>query len=136
MKHTVVLTARFPHVARAIVSAMCDVVEYPTEHGRTEDDMITILAEADAAITLLSDPITRRVLASNPNLRIVANFAVGYNNVDVDAARELGVIVTNTPGVLTEATADLTMALMLAVTRRVVEGDRDVRASARVEWDP
>jgi lactate dehydrogenase-like 2-hydroxyacid dehydrogenase len=66
--------------------------------------MIAILSEADAAITLLSDPITRRVLESNPNLRIVANFAVGTNNVDVEAARDLGVIVTNTPGVLTEAT--------------------------------
>ncbi len=136
MKHTVVLTAHFPKIARAIVSEMCDVVEHPTEHGRSEDDMIVILAEADAAITLLSDPITRRVLESNPNLRIVANLAVGYNNVDIDAARELGVVVTNTPGVLTEATADLTMALILAVMRRIVEGDRDVRASARVEWDP
>ncbi|HVR41742.1 MAG TPA: D-glycerate dehydrogenase [Thermoanaerobaculia bacterium] len=136
MKHTVVLTANFPSIARELVSIDSDVVEHPTEHGRTEDDMITILADADAAITLLSDPITRRVLESNPNLRIVANVAVGYNNIDIDAARELGVVVTNTPGVLTEATADLTMALMLAVTRRIVEGDRDVRASGRVEWEP
>jgi glyoxylate reductase len=137
VKHTVVLTANFPPIARAIVaSADCDVIEHPTEHGRSENDMITILAEADAAITLLSDPITRRVLESNPNLRIVANLAVGYNNVDIDAARELGVVVTNTPGVLTEATADLTMALILAVTRRIVEGDHDVRETGRVEWDP
>ena len=76
------------------------------------------------------------MLESNPNLRIVSNFAVGYNNVDIDAARELGIVVTNTPGVLTEATADLTMALILAVTRRIVEGDSDVRASGRCEWEP
>lgn len=136
MKHTVVLTAEFPRVARDILAGEFDVVEHPTEHGRTEDDMITILAEADGAITLLSDPITRRVLAANPNLRIVANFAVGTNNVDVEAARELGITVTNTPGVLTEATADLTMALILAVTRRIVEGDQEIRATARCEWEP
>src|SRR5688500_14368754 len=136
MKHTVVLTAAFPRVAREILAAAFDVIEHPTEHGRTEDDMITILSEADGAVTLLSDPITRRVLAANPNLRIVANFAVGYNNIDIGAARELGVVVTNTPGVLTEATADLTLALILAVARRIVEGDAEVRDTGRCEWEP
>ena len=136
MKYTVVLTAAFPAVAREILAGEFDVIEHPTEHGRTEDDLITILAEADAAITLLQDPVTRRVLESNPNLRIVSNFAVGYNNIDVDAARELGIMVTNTPGVLTEATADLTMALILAVTRRIVEGDDEIRTLARCEWEP
>jgi glyoxylate reductase len=76
------------------------------------------------------------VLSSNPHLRIVANFAVGYNNIDITAARELGITVTNTPGVLTEATADLTMALILAVTRRIIEGDREVRTTGRCEWEP
>jgi glyoxylate reductase len=136
MRYTVVLTAAFPRIARDLLAPHFDVIEHPTEHARTEEDMITILGEADAAITLLSDPITRKVLQANPNLRLIANHAVGYNNVDVDAARELGVIVTNTPGVLTEATADLTMALLLAVTRRVVEGDRALRAEGRCEWDP
>ncbi|HJQ37774.1 MAG TPA: D-glycerate dehydrogenase [Thermoanaerobaculia bacterium] len=136
MKYTVVLTAAFPAVAREILAGEFDVIEHPTEHGRTEEDMIMILAEADAAITLLQDPVTRRVLASNPNLRIVSNFAVGYNNIDVDAARELGIAVTNTPGVLTEATADLTMALLLAVTRRIVEGDDEIRALGRCQWEP
>ena len=136
MRYTVVLTAAFPRIARDLLAPHFDVIEHPTEHGRTEDDMITILGEADAAITLLTDPITRRVLEANPNLRIVSNHAVGYNNVDVAAARELGVTVTNTPGVLTEATADLTMALLLAVTRRVVEGDRLLREEGRCEWDP
>ncbi len=136
MKYTVVLTAAYPPIAREILAGEFDVVEHPTEHNRTEDDVITILSEADAAITLLSDPLTRRVLASNPNLRIVANCAVGYNNIDLDAARELGITVTNTPGVLTEATADLTMALILAVTRRLVEGDREVRETGRCIWEP
>ena len=136
MQPTIVLTARFPSVIREILGGLCDLIEHPTEQARSEEDMITILSEADGAITLLSDPITRAVLASNRDLKIVANFAVGYNNVDVNAARELGVRITNTPGVLTEATADLTLALMLATTRRLIEGDREVRATGRCEWEP
>src|SRR5438270_3012074 len=136
VKPTVVLTAEYPAVARQILSGLGEIVEHPTEQERSEEDMMAILSEADAAITLLSDPLTRRVLESNPNLRIVANYAVGYNNVDVDAARDLGIVVTNTPGVLTEATADLTMALILAVMRRLVEGDREVRATGACIWEP
>jgi glyoxylate reductase len=136
VKFTVVLTAEFPAIATELLAPHFDVIAHPTEHGRSEEDLITILAEADAAITLLQDPVTRRVLEANPNLRCVSNFAVGYNNVDVEAARELGVVVTNTPGVLTEATADLTLALILAVTRRIVEGDDEVRTRQRCEWEP
>src|SRR5207247_9648343 len=102
MKYTVVLTAAYPPIAREILAGAFEVSEHPTEPERTEDEVITILSEADAAITLLSDPLTRRVLESNPNLRIIANHAVGYNNIDIEAARELGITVTNTPGVLTE----------------------------------
>src|SRR5215467_12717063 len=98
MRYTVVLTAEYPPIAREILSRDFDVIEHPTEPDRGEEEMITILAEADAAITLLSDPLTRRVLESNPNLRMIANYAVGYNNIDVAAARELGITVTNTPG--------------------------------------
>jgi glyoxylate reductase len=136
VKYTVVLTADFPSIATELLAPHFDVIAHPTEHGRSEEDMITILAEADAAITLLQDPITRNVLEANPNLRCVSNFAVGYNNIDVDAALELGVVVTNTPGVLTEATADLTFALILAVTRRIVEGDDEMRTLGRCEWEP
>jgi glyoxylate reductase len=136
VKYTVVLTAEFPSIARELLAGEFDVIEHPTEIQRSEDDVITLLAEADAAITLLSDPLTRRVLEANPNLRMVANYAVGYNNIDVDAARELGIRITNTPGVLTEATADLTMALILAVMRRLVEGDAEVRRTGRCVWEP
>lgn len=136
MKYTVVLTAAFPAIATELLAPHFDVVAHPTEHGRSEDDLITILADADAAIVLLQDPITRRVLEANPHLRVVSNFAVGYNNIDIEAARALGVTVTNTPGVLTEATADLTLALILAVTRRIVEGDHELRTLGRCEWEP
>jgi glyoxylate reductase len=136
MKYTVVLTADYPEVARDLLAGQFDVVAHPTEHQRSEEQIITLLAEADAAITLLSDPLTRRVLEANPNLRMIANYAVGVNNVDLEAARELGIVVTNTPGVLTEATADLTMALILAVMRRLAEGDAEVRTTGQCVWEP
>jgi glyoxylate reductase len=136
MKPIVVLTATYPAIVREILSGLCEFVEHPTEYARSEDDMITILSEADAAITLLSDPLSRKVLAANSDLRMIANYAVGYNNVDIEAARDLGITVTNTPGVLTEATADLTMGLMLAVMRRIVEGDREVRTTGQCIWEP
>jgi len=136
MKPLVVLTAKYPTIVREILSGLCELVEHPSEQGRSEEEMITILSEADAAITLLSDPLTRNVLAANRDLRMIANYAVGYNNVDVAAAGELGVTITNTPGVLTEATADLTMGLILAVMRRIVEGDREVRTTGQCVWEP
>ena len=136
MKYTVVLTADFPPIARDILAGEFDVIAHPTEQARSEEEIITLLAEADAAITLLSDPLTRRVLSANPNLRMVANYAVGYNNIDVDAARELRITITNTPGVLTEATADLTIALILAITRRLIEGDAEVRRTGECIWEP
>jgi glyoxylate reductase len=136
VKYTVVLTAEFPAIARSLLAGEFDVIEHPTEIERSEDELITLLDEADAAITLLSDPLTRHVLESSPSLRMIANYAVGYNNVDLNAARELGIRVTNTPGVLTEATAELTMTLLLALLRRVVEGDNEVRATRRCVWEP
>ncbi len=90
-----------------------------------------------ALITMLSEPVDADLLeAAGPDLRVVANYAVGYNNIDLDACRARGVRVTNTPGVLTEATADLTWALLLAAARRVVEGDRLVRSGTWSGWQP
>ena len=91
---------------------------------------------ADGLITLLTDRVTRALLESAPRLRVVGNFAVGYDNVDVPAATELGVQVCNTPNVLTEATADLAFSLLLAAARRIVEADRYVRQGAFRKWDP
>src|SRR5260370_3630300 len=135
MKPVVVLTAKYPDIVREILSGLCDFVEHPSEQGRSEEEMITILSEADAAITLLSDPLTREVLAANHDLRMIANYAVGYNNVDIDAARELGITITNTPGALTAATAHLTMGLVIALMRRIVAGEREVRTTGHGGWE-
>ncbi len=101
-----------------------------------EEGLIAFIGGAAAAITLLADPVTGAVLERCPRLRIVANYAVGYDNIDLETARRLGIWVTNTPDVLTEATADLTWALILAVTRRVVEGDGLVREGRFTGWQP
>jgi glyoxylate reductase len=98
-------------------------------------DLLALVRGADAILTLLHDRVDEELLeAAGPQLRCVANVAVGYDNVDLEAAARRGVVVTNTPGVLDDATADLTMALILATTRRIVEGDRLVRAGRPWTW--
>jgi glyoxylate reductase len=92
------------------------------------------VAGKQALVSQITDTVDRAVVEAGASLRIIANAAVGYNNVDAAAARERGIIVTNTPGVLTGATADLTWALILGVTRRVGEGERMVRSGAWAGW--
>ena len=94
------------------------------------------IAEADpiGIVGMVNVPITDEIMAAAPHLRVVANYAVGYNNVDLAAATRRAVLVTNTPGVLTEATADLAFALLLAVARRVVESDRFLRQGKFKGW--
>jgi len=106
------------------------------ERVLSKSELISHLREADGALTLLTDIINREVLEACPGLKVVANFAVGFNNVDIEAATELGVIVTNTPGVLTETTADFAWTLLMAAARRVVEADRFARAGKFKMWGP
>jgi glyoxylate reductase len=92
------------------------------------------LSDADAVVTLLTDRVDDAFLDAAPRLRVVANVAVGYNNIDVPACASRGVVVTNTPGVLTQATADLAMALILMSTRRLGEGERLIRSGEPWKW--
>jgi glyoxylate reductase len=93
-------------------------------------------AEADAILSLVTDPIDAEVIAAAPKLKAIANMAVGTDNVDLDAAAERGIPVGNTPGVLTDATADLAFALLLALARRIPEGAAKVRDGAWRTWEP
>lgn len=102
----------------------------------TPQELLDGVREADALLCMLSDKIGREVIQGAPNLKVVANMAVGVDNIVLEACSGQGIVVTNTPGVLTEATADLTWALLLAVTRRIVEGDRFVRAGKFKGWGP
>lgn len=105
------------------------------ESAFDEDQLIAAGQEADALVPTVGDPVTGRVLEACPNLKIVAQYGVGYDNIDVETARRLGIPVTNTPGVLTNATADFTMALLLAVARRILSADRHVREGRFKQWE-
>lgn len=102
--------------------------------GAVHDCLSSILATADALICLLTDPIGSQLLDQSPRLQIVANVAVGYENIDIAAAEERGIVVTNTPDVLTESTADHTFALLLSAARRIAEADAAVRNGEFPSW--
>jgi glyoxylate reductase len=101
----------------------------------SKEELIKKIQEADGLICLLSDRIDSEVLKSNPKLKVVSNVAVGYDNIDVEAATRLGIMVTNTPGVLTETTADLAFALILGIARRIVEADKFTRKGEYEGWE-
>lgn len=106
------------------------------ETGMTYEELKTNAKDAHALWTMLSDNIDRKLIESLPNLKVISNFAVGFNNIDIEAAKEQGVVVTNTPGVLTETTADLTFALLLATARRITEVEREIRSGNWTSWSP
>ena len=135
MTERVVITSQIPEIALDILRGF-DVTVHQSRRARSEDELVDLVRDCDALITLVSDPVSRRVLEAGSRLRIIANYAVGTNNIDLEAAASLGMIVTNTPDVLTSATADLTMALILAVTRRLIEGDRMMREARFEGWHP
>jgi len=112
------------------------LVSNPDDRVLSRGELCSAIAGCDAVVCMLNDAIDRDVLeaAASAGVRVFANMAVGYDNVDVEAATRLGVLATNTPGGLTEATADLAWALILAVSRRVVEGDGELRPGGFPGW--
>lgn len=102
----------------------------------TKREIIRGVKKAEGLISMLNDAIDKEVIAAAPNLKIIANYAAGFNNIDLKAAFERGIVVTNTPGVLTETTADLTWALILAVARRIPEAEQLVRSGKWTGWAP
>ncbi len=130
----IVVTGRIPDSGIELLRGVGDVWTWAEDDPIPMDALDEQLANADAAVTLLSERVDDRFLAAAPHIGIVANVAVGYNNIDVEACTARGVRVTNTPGVLTDATADLTMGLLLAVTRRLGEGERLIRSGTPWKW--
>jgi len=131
----IVVTRRLPESAIALLEETGDVWVSPHDRPLTVEELHAAVAGADAIVTLLHDRVDGALLdAAGPQLRCAANVAVGYDNVDVPAATQRGVRVTNTPGVLTEATADCAMALILMTTRRFGEGERLIRRREPWSW--
>ncbi|MGC8723802.1 MAG: 2-hydroxyacid dehydrogenase [Acidobacteriota bacterium] len=132
----VVVTAPLPGGALALFERRARVEVMRRRGLLGEAELAAALRGAAGAVTLLTDPVTRAVLEACPGLKVVSNVAVGTDNIDLEAARERGIVVTHTPGVLTEATADLAWALILGVARRIGEGERLVRAGGFAGWAP
>jgi glyoxylate reductase len=130
----VLVTRRLPSAVISKLEAAAAVDLYPGEASIPPAELCTRLADKDALICLLTDAIDKRVIDAGQNLKIIANIAVGYNNIDVAYSRSRGVVVTNTPDVLTESVANFTWALILAVTRRLSEGERLVRRGQWKGW--
>lgn len=131
---SVLLTRRIPSSVLSHLTAHHSVDLYSGDVAIPRDELIARVADKDALICLLTDTVDAHVIAAAPALKVIANIAVGYDNIDLAAAAARGIVVTNTPDVLTEAVAEFTWALILAVARRVAEGDRLVRAGAWKGW--
>jgi lactate dehydrogenase-like 2-hydroxyacid dehydrogenase len=132
----IIVTRNLPDSALdALRDSGADVWVSPHDRALEAAELHDAVAGADAVVTMLHDRVDAAFLdAAGDQLQVVANVAVGYDNVDVEAARERGVTITNTPGVLTDATADLAIALLLAVTRRIGDGERLIRSREPWAW--
>jgi glyoxylate reductase len=124
----------FPAIER--LRADHDVREWPGELPPSRDELLAEARQADALLTLVTDPVDAALLDACPNLRAIANMAVGTDNIDTGAAAARGVAVGNTPGVLTDATADLAFALLLVLARRIVPAAAQVRSGEWRTWEP
>lgn len=136
-KPKVIVTRRWPEVVENRLKELYDVQLNEEDQPMSAEELKQALRSADAVLPTVTDPITADVLSVEPlRCKILGNFGVGFNHIDIDAAKARGLVVTNTPDVLTDCTADIAMLLMLSVARRGMEGDRHVRQGEWTGWRP
>ncbi len=136
-KPKVIVTRRWPEVVENRLRELYDAQFNRDDHPLPAAELKETLRSADAVLPTVTDPINADVLSAEPlRCKILGNFGVGFNHIDINAAKARGLVVTNTPEVLTDCTADIAMLLMLAVARRGVEGDRHVRTGEWIGWRP
>jgi lactate dehydrogenase-like 2-hydroxyacid dehydrogenase len=136
-KPKVIVTRRWPAQVEAELKNNFDVDLNATDQPLSEAELKDAFKNADAVLPTVTDAINREVLSAEPlRARLVGNFGVGYNNIDVEAAKARGLVVTNTPEVLTDATADIALTLLLSVARRIGEGERHLRSGQWTGWRP
>ena len=136
-KPTVLITREIPDIATELLKPHVALDQWPHEAPMLPHVLLDKVRHVDAIIPSITDHVTDAVLAAaGPQLKVVANYAVGFDNIDLKAAEARHIVVTNTPGVLTEAVAEHALALTMAVARRVVEGDQFVRAGKYEYWLP
>ncbi len=133
----VIVTRKLPDAIETRMKELFDARLNVDDHPMDQAELIEALQKADVLVPTITDRIDSKVLVrAGPHLKLIANFGTGVDNIDVKTALDRGISVTNTPGVLTEDTADLTMALILAVPRRLVEGNEELRAEHFKGWSP
>ncbi|MCX6666720.1 MAG: D-glycerate dehydrogenase [Euryarchaeota archaeon] len=132
----VFVTRKIPTPGLDLLRKEFTITVNPYDHVLTKEEIIKGLKGKNGLLCLLTDPIDRDVIYSEPKLKMIASYAVGYDNIDVKAATKRGIPVSNTPGVLTDATAEMAWALLFSVARRIVEGDRFIRAGKFTGWAP
>lgn len=133
----VIVTRKLPEEIETRLSSLFDTALNTTDIAMSQADLKKAVVNCDVLVPTVTDRIDAEIIeAAGPNLKLIANFGAGTDHIDVAAAHAKGISVTNTPGVLTEDTADLNMALILAVPRRLVEGDRITRAGGFTGWTP
>ncbi len=125
-----------PIAKELLVKEGFEVSVFSKNRPKTKDELIKKAKKADAIISMLKEKFDKDVIDQLPNCKIIANFAVGYNNIDVEYAKQKGIIVTNTPDVLTEATAETAVSLILACAKRIPEVDKFVREDKFKGWEP
>jgi glyoxylate reductase len=136
-KPLVIVTRKIPDVVEARMMELFEARLNPDDRPMTQAELIEAVKAADVLVPTVTDHIDSTVLShAGPRLKLIANFGTGVDHIDLASARQRGIVVSNTPGVLTEDTADMTMALILAVPRRLVEGERLVRAGQWPGWGP
>ncbi len=135
-KPLVFLTRSLPDAVMKELKDRFQLRSNPHDRPLSKKEILKGIRNADGLISMLSDPIDREVIDAGKKLKIIANYAVGYNNIDIQAAAERKIAVTNTPGVLTETTADLTFGLLLAAARRLSEAEQLLRSGKWTGWAP
>lgn len=136
MRPKVLVTRELPEEAMKRLEKHCDVDLNDEDRPLTRQELMQRIRDKDGLLSMLTDRIDGELMDAAPGLKVISNYAVGFNNIDVKEATRRGIPVTNTPGVLTESTADLTWALIMDVARRVSEGDRVTRAGRWPGWSP
>jgi len=135
-KWKVFVTRIIPDEGLKLILENCDAEVWQAETPPPKEIIIEKIKDCEGILTLLTDKIDAEIMDKAPKLRIISNYAVGYDNIDVKSATQRGIMVTNTPGVLTETTADLAFALILATARRIVEADKFTRSGKWKSWGP
>jgi len=135
-KPKIICTRKWPEKVEGVLAERFDATFNAADEAMTADQLKAALDDYDAVLPTVTDKMTAEVLASPKRAKMLGNFGVGFNHIDVEAAKAAGLTVSNTPGVLTDATADIALTLLLNVARRTYEGERMLRAGAWTGWRP